>query len=340
MLEPPDLPIETLAAALRDDYGIQAAQIAFLPLGADPHTAIFRAEAGDGRAYFVKVRSGAFDDITVTVPHALGAQGIEHLVAPIATRSGEAYIRLGAFTLIVYPFVEGENAYAREFTAQHWHSFGATLRRIHTAHLPPALVARIPVECYLSTARDRLAALLEELDTLAPPDEVAAALLAFLRPRRAAVHDLVARAERHAQALRASPPALVLCHGDLHAGNLHITPSGDLYITDWDTLIRAPKEHDLMFVGGGLGFRGHTPAEEAHFFYAGYGPAHIDTRALAYYRYDRIVQDLAIYCSDVLRSDTGGADRDRALIYTQSNFAPGGTIERAYAAENAPAPTH
>ena len=93
-----------------------------------------------------------------------------------------------------------------------------------------------------------------------------------------------------------------------------------------------------MFVGGGLGFRGHTPAEEARFFYKGYGPAQIDTRALAYYRYDRIVQDLAIYCSDVLTSDAGGADRAQALIYTQSNFAPGGTIERAYAAERATPP--
>ena len=339
MLEAPSLPSETLAAALRAEYGIQATHVAFLPLGADPDTAIFRAEAGAGQAYFVKLRSGAFDDIVVAVPHALQAQGIGHLIAPLATRSGAACTRLGAFAVIVYPFVAGENAYSREFSAQHWRAFGATLRRIHAAELPPALLARIPAESYPAAARERLAALLEQLDTIAPPDETAAALLAFLRPRRALVHDMLARAGRHAQALRASPPALVVCHADLHAGNLYITPGDELYIIDWDTLIRAPKEHDLMFVGGGLGFRGHTPAEEAEYFYRGYGPAQIDTRALAYYRYDRIVQDLAIYCADLLASDAGGAGRAQALLYTQSNFEPGGTIERAYAAERAQPPT-
>ena len=184
MLEPPNLPIETLAAAVRDEYGLNIAQIAFLPLGADPDTAIFRAEAADGRAYFVKLRSGVFDDIVVAVPHALAAQGIEHLIAPVATRAGAACARLGAFAVIAYPFVAGENAYGRDFTAQHWRTLGATLRRIHTAELPPALVARIPVETYPAAARDRLTALLDQLATIVPPDEVAAALLAFLRPRR------------------------------------------------------------------------------------------------------------------------------------------------------------
>ncbi len=62
--------------------------------------------------------------------------------------------------------------------------------------------------------------------------------------------DLVARTERLAQVLRARSPAQIVCHTDLHAGNILIGVDGRLYIVDWDAPIRTPKEHDLMFAGG------------------------------------------------------------------------------------------
>jgi hypothetical protein len=42
-----------------------------------------------------------------------------------------------------------------------------------------------------------------------------------------------------------------LCHSDIHAGNILIDVNDDFYIVDWDNPILAPKEHDLMFIGGG-----------------------------------------------------------------------------------------
>jgi len=63
----------------------------------------------------------------------------------------------------------------------------------------------------------------------------------------------------------------ILCHADIHAWNLLIDVNGRLYIVDWDTLIFAPKERDLMFVGAGLGGNGHSLQEEETLFYQGYG---------------------------------------------------------------------
>ena len=53
----------------------------------------------------------------------------------------------------------------------------------------------------------------------------------------------------------------------------------------------------------------------------------VDPAALAYYRYERIVQDIAIYCEQLLLTCAGGADREQSLRYLESNFLPGGTIE-------------
>jgi spectinomycin phosphotransferase len=101
-------------------------------------------------------------------------------------------------------------------------------------------------------------------------------------------------------------------------------------MVDWDTLIFAPKERDLMFIGGGLGDSGYTPREEEDLFYKGYGQTDIHSTAIAYYRYERIIEDLAVYCEQLLFSDEGGEDRTQSLIYLQSNYLPNGTIDRAF----------
>jgi spectinomycin phosphotransferase len=124
-----------------------------------------------------------------------------------------------------------------------------------------------------------------------------------------------------------------LCHSDVHAGNILIGANDAFYIVDWDNPILAPKERDLMFAGGGQGFLGHTAQEEETLFYRGYGPARVDPVALSYYRYERIIQDIAVFCEQIFLTDEGGEDRERAFHYLKSNFQPNGTIEIARRAD-------
>ena len=71
MPEKPDLPDQDLAACLLDAYTLRAAEVTFLPLGADQHTAVYRVVANGRSAYFLKLRSGDFDDSAVAVPRLL-----------------------------------------------------------------------------------------------------------------------------------------------------------------------------------------------------------------------------------------------------------------------------
>jgi spectinomycin phosphotransferase len=161
-------------------------------------------------------------------------------------------------------------------------------------------------------------------------DGTAQALAAFLEAQTPRMVDLVVRTEVLAARLRAQPPDFTVCHTDLHARNLLIRPDGRLYLVDWDAPLRAPKERDLMFVGGAQYGPTRTPAEEERLFYAGYGPTEVNPTALAYYRAVRIVEDLAIYCEQIFLSMEGGEDRVRALEFVRVNFQPGGTIDAAY----------
>jgi len=330
MLEKPDIHDEDIIACLSEAHAVQAAHITFLPLGADVNTAVYRAVTEDETPFFVKLRRGIFDEMSVALPNFLSDQGIAQIIPPLATKTGQLWAHLDAFTVILYPFVEGHNGYAVALSDRHWYDFGTALKRIHTTTVPPALTRRIPRENYADHGRTTVRSFLSGLEDNAFDDPIAAKLAAFLRAKRAEILDLVGRAERLAQALQAQAPAFVVCHSDIHAGNLLIDVNDHLYIVDWDNPIIAPKERDLMFIGGAQGFVGHTPPEEETLFYRGYGQTQIDPIALAYYRYERIIQDIAAFCEQLFSTTDGGEDREQSLRYVMSNFLPNNTIEIAY----------
>lgn len=85
-----------------------------------------------------------------------------------------------------------------------------------------------------------------------------------------------------------------------------------------------------MFIGAGLGGNGHTLQEEKTLFYQGYGQTQINEGAMAYYRYERIIEDIAIYCEQIFLSDEGGEDREQSFENLKSNYLPNHTIEIAY----------
>jgi spectinomycin phosphotransferase len=163
-------------------------------------------------------------------------------------------------------------------------------------------------------------------------EPVAAKVAACLRTNRDTISHLVERADQLANALQARSLEIVLCHADIHAGNVLISDDGAFYIVDWDTPVLAPKEHDLMMVGWGVNGVWHRAGEDA-LFYQGYGQTEIDPMALAYYRYERIIQDIAAFCEQLLLSDEGGADREQSLGYLVGQFDPNSLIDVALASD-------
>lgn len=334
MLEKPDLDDKIIVDGLRDHYGLHIVQVVFLPLGADANTAVYRADNDQGIRYFVKLRRGAFDETAVLIPKLLYDQGVKQVIAPLLTRSQTLCASLGEFKLTVYPYVEGYNGFERDLTDPHWIGFGRVLKGIHSAALPPMLTHRIPSERFSPLWRDRVKQVQQQVEGRLFDEPVAAELAAFLKTKRDEIHWLVSRAEQLAAVLQAQwqthSPEFVLCHADIHVGNLLIDRDDQLYVVDWDTVSFAPKERDLMFIGGGLGGGGHSPEAEEALFYQGYGHTEIDPIILTYYRNERIVQDIAAYCELILLTDDGGEDREAGLRQLTGQFLPGAVVEMAY----------
>ena len=334
MLEKPSLLDDSLLAVLQQNFNPKITGVEFLPLGADNNTAVYRACQADGKLYFVRVRSGGFDPISAELLHFLSEQGMKTLIAPLATRIGLLWADLDSFKVMLYPYVDGQNVYEIGLRDQHWIEFGEDLRRLHAfgsngIHLPHEMAMRIRTETYDPLYHQWLRASLAGAERESPDDPLGSQCTALLRERTAEIQALLERTERLLEIILARELEFVLCHADLHAGNLLVDTSGKLHIIDWDEILLAPKERDLMYIGGGLLGRWRSPAEEEALFYQGYGPVAIDPVALAYYRYERIITDLAIYGEELLSEQGSRDDRELSFHYMSSNFDPGGVLEIA-----------
>jgi spectinomycin phosphotransferase len=143
------------------------------------------------------------------------------------------------------------------------------------------------------------------------------------------IHRLVERAEFLAQKIRQKPTDFVLCHADIHGGNVLIGANGFIYLVDWDEPVMAPKERDLMFIGGGVANVWNNPHEE-ELFYKGYGKTEINKSILAYYRQERIVEDIAIYAQELILTNTGISNRSEMYQHFISMFEPRGVVDIAF----------
>ncbi len=330
MLEKPDINDAKIIQCLQTEYGLSIDKIAFLPLGADLNTAVYRAETNDDTLYFVKLRRGDFDEASVAVPKFLSDLGIKQIIPSLPTQTGKLWANLDSHKIILYPFVKGHNGFEVNLSDQQRIEFGAALKKFHTANIPAAITKNVRQETFSAKWRKKVKSFLVQIENEVFDDPIALELAAFLKTKRDETLELINRTERLALMLQAQSPEFILCHADIHGWNLLITGDNALYMVDWDTLIFAPKERDLMFVACGLGGIGHTLQEEETLFYQGYGQTQPNPVALAYYRYERIIEDIAISCEQIFLSTEGGEDRKQSLENLKSNFRPKGTIEIAH----------
>ena len=328
MLEKPDIPENVLISSAQEAFNLPLKQVIFLPLGYDLNTAVYRLETQAGIAYFLKLRKGAFEEITVSLPYFLYTQSLKTIIPPLVARNQQLWGEMGEYKLILYPFIEGTNGYETHLDPEQWQVFGQAMNFIHTVQVPPTLLSQIPRETYSPHWRLRVKEFQKQVGNETYSDSVSARLAAFICQNQPSISQVVKRAGQLATSLQNNPVTFTLCHADIHPGNLHISSNRSVYIVDWDNPLLAPKEHDLNLIGGG----GHSPwrsDQEAELFYTGYGSSRIDPRALAYYRFERIVVDMAEFCTQLLLSSEGGEDREQAYQYFTGLFEPGADIDLA-----------
>jgi len=329
MLEKHVLPEPIITKCLKTNYGIEAATLTYLPIGADINASLYKVQTFDQIPYFIKIKQGHSHDIGVKIVELLHRSGVQQIIPPIKTIHGKATQPIDDFTLIVYPFVDGQDGFNRNLTEDQWIQFGKAMNQIHKLKVPSSIQNQIRQETYSLKWREAVRSIYSHIEADPFGDEIALELHSFIKKKMPDIHRLVNRSEQLGEKLQNSSPKFVLCHSDIHGGNVLLDNHSHIYIVDWDEPIMAPKERDLMFIGGGVGNVWNQPLEET-LFYKGYGKTEIDTTALAYYRHERIVEDIAIYSQELLLKTTGGKDRLEMYKHFVAMFKPQDVLDIAF----------
>ncbi len=323
----PDVAAGEIVEFVRRMYGLDTRHVALIAGRAHAEATAYRVDGHEG-SYFLKLtpdQRGAPSPLA----RCLADSGISQVLAPLRTRNGQLSARLGDRQASLYPFVEGENGFRRPLNEDQWTTLGRVVRAVHDVQLPPSVAETMRKEGYSDVWRNKVRGYLTTVPPESPNDGVTHGLLDLLASRMVRILELVEHAEQLVPAIRRKDLPEVPCHGDLHAGNVLGDGVKSLVIVDWDDPVLAPKERDLMFVGAGIGGAWNR-GEESAAFYRGYGPVTVDAEALAYYRCERIVEDVAVFCDRLLlNGGDGNAEREQLLRRLVSAFGPNDVVEIA-----------
>lgn len=309
------------------NYGLDLQKITQLNTGLDPNAAVYRLETAH-QSYFLKVHSGPASLAGLWVPHLLQKNGVHKVLAPIETFSGELESALGEYSAVLYPFIEGKSAVEVGLSQSQWAGFGRILKQIQSPLIANQVAHFLPREGFNLPSLEPVVQIDQALDDLETASQAQQKLAEFWLQNRAFIHQIGSRAKALGQELQKQTFDFVLCHSDIHAANIMVSAE-NLVLVDWDTPLLAPPERDLLFVVGSTIARRVLPHEEAWFF-EGYGPHKLNLEALAYFRYERAIQDIGAFAHSVLlEPNRPEADRlEEARLFIQL-FDRGDIIQAA-----------
>jgi len=302
--------VEKVRRWVREDFGLDVVELSPVAHGADIAAQVWKATTATN-TYAVKW-SAAGTNTGHQAAAFLADSGLPGIPEMIRTTDSGLWSVHAKKRLTVTPWIDGVRAAETGLTNDQWTEYGVLLRRVHDAEptfrLRDALPQRSHIDAKLPAIADKLRT---RLATQAPEDEIEEELGAVWKDHEDTIEYL----------LTARPPEprgpRVICHGDPHLGNVLVDDR--LHLIDWDDVILAPREQDLMFMLGGMGDVGPTRPEHLEAFLTGYGPHVIDDDAVRYYRHVRAYEDVITWSDQAIT----GPDRPDALQITKGILTNG-----------------
>ncbi|HAU1992208.1 TPA: aminoglycoside O-phosphotransferase APH(9)-Ia [Legionella pneumophila] len=320
-----------LIALLKVYYGIDIHTVQLIVGGADMNAFGYKADS-ESNSYFVKLKYGHHDEINLSIIRLLHDSGIKEIIFPIYTRDAKLFQQIDHFKIIVYPFIDAPNGFTQNLTEKQWQQLGKVLRQIHETSVPTAIQQGLRKETYSPKWREMVRSFYNKIGFDDSDDQITADFKSFFNQKIDSIHRLVDSSEELTKKIQLNLDKYVLCHSDVHAGNVLVVNEESIYIIDWDEPMLAPKERDLMFIGGGIGNVWNKP-HEIDYFYEGYGKTNVDKIILSYYRHERIVEDIAVYGQDLLSRDQNNESRLESFKHFKSMFDPNDVVEIAFSSD-------
>jgi spectinomycin phosphotransferase len=295
-------------------------------MGNDASSFAYRVQARNGDLYFLKMKQNLSNLAGLFVARFLNDQGVEQVIAPLPTKAQKLAGELDGYSLILYPFIAGNEAMNVGMSDAQWTELGSVMKQIHITGLPSEISPYVRRETFIPKWSILARELHQQVNTRNYDDPSQKELAAFWKEKNEIIQTLIERTERIGTRLQQIDLEFVLCHADIHTANILITQEQDMFIVDWDDTLLAPKERDLMFILDEDTIR----TREEQMFFNGYGKVKINQLAIAYYRYEWCVQEIGDFGCRVFLTEGSGENTKRAAVQEfMKLFSPSDVVEAA-----------
>ena len=326
MSKEPGLSDKSLRHYLEEQYALKAATFELLSQGLDVNARVYRVMSEQGDAYLLKARQGPLYEPAYCVPRYLRDQGIPSVVAPLPTREQALWVKFDTWTLVLYPFIDGDSSWNPGMPDAYWRSLGTAFRHIHQVRLPAEGFQGVRKEAFdLAKYHYGVQTIETRLAQFVAGSTYEQSLHKNWMAYQGTIHTMMDSMEKLVDRLQHQAGPLVICHADLHTANIIRTVDGEVFIIDWDDVMLAPRERDFIFVGDAEATAPPAP------FFQDYGEMELDWHALMYYRFERIIQDLIECAWQVLfRADLDEETKIAAARLFEAILTEGSEIEAIF----------
>lgn len=306
MKSEPVIDKSALLETIRRAYDLPVERITFFTAGWVSYC--YKVETAAGKRYLLKLYDESAPallmatsrDFYLPLTHQLCTKGLlPHIACPVQARDGSFSAHAGPYLLLLLHYIEGEPVGFGRLPDEILVKLAGLVGRLHKS-TPSLQLAHPLVERFEIAFEVVLPTQLEALADLGPGAR--AGLRAYrdlVLPHTSEIRGHLDRLKELQRVVRNRAGEMVVCHTDLHGGNLLVDSKDNLYILDWEGAMLAPPEQDLFFFAGEDTFWDlFWPNYTCEF-----GPARLDVDVLAFYYYRRGLEDIADFLQRILYTD-------------------------------------
>lgn len=164
----------------------------------------------------------------------------DRICYPLPTKSGGLFQDEGGYIYVLFNLIPGGSiGWDRPFSDDELEQTADIMACLH--NIDPALCPGIPRENFRLDFCDELIALLN-----GGISHAGERFVHVMEQYQDEISEKTVQAKGLAAEISGLCPQFVLCHTDVHGGNIMKDPFGRLYLIDWENLILAPREADLF----------------------------------------------------------------------------------------------
>jgi hypothetical protein len=122
-----------LMEIIKKEYGLSIYLVEKLNIGFDQHTAIYKLFSKTDEIYFLKTRSGNFNELCITVPFWMSTKfNLPHLIDPIKTIKNKLFVKILSCRLMLFSFIDGQSGWDISLTKEQFYEFGKFMFNLHS----------------------------------------------------------------------------------------------------------------------------------------------------------------------------------------------------------------